>query len=113
MDLASLTGDIGYYDNSGKIFFSYRMREVMKVDNYWFGPAEIENLLEKEPDIFEACVWGDYDPKTGNDQVINNAGYKIYKSSEQYDFLEIMKKQHTNPNLLYIFFDMRFKINSF
>ena len=96
-------GDVGYYDNSGRLFFSYRMREVLKVDNYWFGPAEIENLLEKEPDIFEACVWGDYDPKTGNDQVINNAGYKIYKSSEQYDFLEIMKKQHTNLNLLYIF----------
>ena len=63
------TGDIGYYDNFGKIFFSYRMREVLKVDNYWFGPAEIENLLEKEPTIDEACVWGEYDPNTGNDQV--------------------------------------------
>ena len=62
-------GDVGYYDNDGKIFFSYRMREVLKVDNYWFGPAEIENLLEKVPGIDEACVWGEYDPKTGNDQV--------------------------------------------
>ena len=67
------TGDIGFYNNAGKIFFSYRMREVLKVDNYWFGPAEIENLLEKVPGIDEACVWGEYDPKTGNDQVeVNN-----------------------------------------
>ena len=48
MDLASLTGDIGYYDNSGKIFFSYRMREVLKVDNYWFRPEEILGLFRNK-----------------------------------------------------------------
>ncbi len=62
-------GDVGYYDEEGNIFFCYRMREVLKVDNYWFGPEEVENLLEALDDINEACVWGEYDINTGNDQV--------------------------------------------
>ena len=62
-------GDVGYYDEAGNIFFSYRMKEVLKVDNFWFGPEEIENLLEKNEDVQEACAWGEYDVETGNDQV--------------------------------------------
>ena len=41
-----------------------------KVENYWFGPGEIENLLEAVPEIAEAQVWAEYDPNTGND-IIN------------------------------------------
>ena len=39
------------------------------MDNFWFGPGEIEALLERVPEIQEALVWGEYDPNTGNDKV--------------------------------------------
>ena len=61
-------GDVGYYDATGAIYYSYRMREVLKVSGCWFGPLEIENALEQFYEIDEAFVWGDYDPNTGNDK---------------------------------------------
>jgi len=75
-------GDVGYYDEAGNIFFSYRMKEVLKVDNFWFGPEEIENLLEKNEDVQEACAWGEYDVETGNDQV--NVGIVLKRSQDEW-----------------------------
>ena len=65
-------GDVGYYTETGDIFFSRRDKNTVKVDNFWFGPMEIEDLLEAIPDVQEAQVWGEYNPLTGND--IINAG---------------------------------------
>ena len=44
-------GDIGYYTEAGEIFFTRRMKDVLKVDNFWFGPGEIEALLEQQEQI--------------------------------------------------------------
>ena len=44
-------GDIGYYTEDGEIFFTRRMKDVLKVDNFWFGPGEIEALLEQQEQI--------------------------------------------------------------
>ena len=60
-------GDIGHYNEAGNIYFDYRQSDLLKVDNYWFGPGEIESVLEGSDEIEEAMVWGEYDPGSGND----------------------------------------------
>ena len=63
------SGDMGYYDERGNIYFKCRMKDVLKVENFWFGPGEIENILLNEPEILDAVVWGVYDNTTGSDKV--------------------------------------------
>ena len=62
-------GDVGHYDKEGNIYYDYRQRDLLKVDNYWFGPGEIESALESSQEVEEAIVWGKYDHTTGNDLV--------------------------------------------
>jgi len=62
-------GDVGHYDEEGNIYYDYRAKDLLKVDNYWFGPGEIENTLESIEEVEEAIVWGEYDHSTGNDQL--------------------------------------------
>lgn len=61
--------DIGYYDTQGKIYFVDRVKEIMKVSNYHFGPGEIEAVLEEIPQVLEACVWGAYEKDLGDDRI--------------------------------------------
>ena len=58
-------GDVGYFTQSGDFYFTSRMKNVLKVENFWFGAGEIEQVLEKQKDIKEAIVWGEYDPNKG------------------------------------------------
>ena len=57
--------------NSYWILFAYRYREkdLLKVSNYWFGPGELEDILEALEGIEESIVWGEYDLDTGNDRI--------------------------------------------
>ena len=68
-DRFGFIGDVGHYDEEGNLFYDYRLRDLLKVDNYWFGPGEVESVLESSDDVEEAIVWGEYDPGSGNDQV--------------------------------------------
>lgn len=62
-------GDLGYYDEEGKLFYKERIKELIKVSNYWFGPGEVENVLEEIPCVAEAAVWGSYNKHSGDDLV--------------------------------------------
>eukprot|EP00092_Neocalanus_flemingeri_P001915 GFUD01002045.1.p1 GENE.GFUD01002045.1~~GFUD01002045.1.p1 ORF type:complete len:240 (+),score=74.53 GFUD01002045.1:99-722(+) len=62
-------GDLGYYDEEGKLYYKERIKELIKVSNYWFGPGEVENVLEEISCVTEAAVWGTYDNKSGDDLV--------------------------------------------
>jgi len=62
-------GDLGYYDEEGKLFYKERIKELIKVSNYWFGPGEVENVLEEISCVAEAAVWGTYNKHTGDDLV--------------------------------------------
>ena len=68
-DRFGFIGDVGHYDETGNIYYDYRQKDLLKVDNYWFGPGEIESMLEGNDEIEEAMVWGEYDPGSGNDLV--------------------------------------------
>jgi len=54
-------GDLGCYDAEGNLYFKERLSELLKMNNYWVGPGEIEDLLENIPGIVEAAVWQNSD----------------------------------------------------
>ena len=62
-------GDLGFYDEEGKLYYKERIKELIKVSNYWFGPGEVENVIEEIPCVAEAAVWGTYNQQTGDDRV--------------------------------------------
>lgn len=50
------TGDLCYIDNEGFLFFVDRIKELIKCKGYQVAPAELEHLLQSNPDIIEAAV---------------------------------------------------------
>jgi len=50
-------GDLGYYDQSGTLFFRERIKEMLKLKNFWVGPKEIEDVIEGIPGVAESIVW--------------------------------------------------------
>lgn len=59
------TGDIGYMDDEGYFFFVDRLKRMVSVSGLKVWPAEVEAVLHAHPDVREACVVGDPDPRTG------------------------------------------------
>ena len=59
------TGDIGYMDDEGYFFFVDRLKRMINVSGYKIWPAEIEAILHGHPDVKEACIVADPDPRTG------------------------------------------------
>ncbi len=58
-------GDSVFMKEDGNIFFVSREDDVIKSSGYRIGPAEVEEALEKHPDIAEAGVVGVPDPDKG------------------------------------------------
>ena len=59
------TGDIGYVDDEGYFFFVDRLKRMVSVSGLKVWPAEIEAILHDHPDVKEACIIGDPDPRSG------------------------------------------------
>jgi acyl-coenzyme A synthetase/AMP-(fatty) acid ligase len=51
-----LTGDLAYQDNEGYFFIAGRRDDCFKSRGIFISPTEIENALQKHPDIIEAAV---------------------------------------------------------
>ena len=45
------TGDIGYYDSEGLLYFSDRLKDLIKVGLQHVYPAEVESVLQSHPDV--------------------------------------------------------------
>jgi 2-aminobenzoate-CoA ligase len=58
-------GDAVFMKEDGNIFFVSREDDMIKSSGYRIGPAEVEEALEKHPDIAEAGVVGIPDPEKG------------------------------------------------
>lgn len=56
------TGDAGYMDDDGFVYFKQRMKRMIVTSGYNVYPSHIENVLEKHPDIDYCCVIGVKDP---------------------------------------------------
>ena len=57
------TGDMGYMDEDGFVFFKQRIKRVVKVSGVAVFPSEVENLVETVPGVSECCAIQIPDPK--------------------------------------------------
>lgn len=61
-----LTGDLGYLDKDGYLFFKGRKKRVVKVQGAMVFPQEIEELVEHIPGVKRACAVGVDDERKGS-----------------------------------------------
>ncbi len=63
------SGDLGYRDESGFLYFAGRSSDWLRVDSENFSAAPVERVLERFPGVLAAPVFAVPDPRTG-DQVM-------------------------------------------
>lgn len=56
-----ITGDLGYFDESGRLYVVGRKKEIFKNCGFAVWPAELENLIIQHPGVQTACVVSVYD----------------------------------------------------
>jgi acyl-CoA synthetase (AMP-forming)/AMP-acid ligase II len=61
------TGDAGYFDAGGHLYFKARLRELIKTAGANVAPREVEVVLESFPDVKHAYVLGVPEPARGQD----------------------------------------------
>jgi len=59
------TGDAGYFDGNGHLFFEGRLGDLIKTGGANVSPREVEVVLESVPGIKEAYIVGIPDPERG------------------------------------------------
>lgn len=59
------TGDLAYRDADGFFFHMGRTREILKIGGHRVSPVEIEQVIERHPDVAEAAVIGVSDALQG------------------------------------------------
>jgi acyl-CoA synthetase (AMP-forming)/AMP-acid ligase II len=59
------TGDLGLFDEAGRLRIVGRVKDMFIVGGFNVYPAEIENMLLKHPDIRQAAVAGVPDERLG------------------------------------------------
>lgn len=52
------SGDVGYYDEGGRLFISDRIKEMIKYKLYSLIPAEIEDFLHRHRAVAAVCIVG-------------------------------------------------------
>ncbi len=73
------TGDLGYCDEAGYLYFAGRTDDWLRVDGENFAAAPVTRILERHPDVVLAAVYAVPDPVTG-DQVM--AALQLRESAE-------------------------------
>jgi fatty-acyl-CoA synthase len=63
------SGDLGYADTEGFVYFAGRTADWLRVDGENFPTGPIENALARHPDVVALAVYGVPDPEAG-DQVM-------------------------------------------
>ncbi|KAB0804142.1 hypothetical protein PPYR_01112 [Photinus pyralis] len=59
------TGDLGYYDEAGKLFIVDRLKEIIKYKCYQVSPSELEDVLLSHPAVRDCGVIGIPDERAG------------------------------------------------
>ncbi|ASK36259.1 AMP-dependent synthetase [Alcanivorax sp. N3-2A] len=59
------TGDVGYFDEDGYLFFTGRIKEMIKSSGYSVFPEDVEALMQDHPAIAQSAAVGIPDDKRG------------------------------------------------
>ncbi len=59
------TGDVGYFDEDGYLFFTGRIKEMIKCSGYSVFPEDVEALMLRHPAISQCAAIGVPDEKRG------------------------------------------------
>lgn len=57
------TGDLGYMDSDGYIYFCQRIKRMIITNGYNVYPGRIENFIDSCPEVAYSCVIGVKDPR--------------------------------------------------
>lgn len=60
------SGDLGYVDDAGYVYFAGRTAEWLRVDGENFPTGPIESAVARHPDVVAAAVYGVPDPQAGD-----------------------------------------------
>ena len=60
-----LTGDLGYRDQDGYLFYTGRADDIISSAGYRIGPTEVENALIEHPAVLESAVVASPDTERG------------------------------------------------
>ncbi|WP_242840803.1 AMP-binding protein [Butyrivibrio proteoclasticus] len=90
------TGDLGYMDEDGFIYFKQRLKRMIVSSGYNIYPQYIENTIDSHPDVLMSCVIGiphEYKVEVAKAFIVLKNG--VEKSSEELESI----KQHCEKNL--------------
>ena len=76
-----LTGDTGYFDEDGYIWYTGRVDDLMNASGYRVSPLEVENVISDFPDILEVSV-GQKSLQNGVDVI---TAYLVVSSESNFD----------------------------
>ena len=74
------TGDVAVADDAGELSLVDRAKDLVIVSGFNVYPAEVEEVLVEHPDIAEAAVVGEPEPRTGEAIVafvVPEAGHQL------------------------------------
>ncbi len=57
------TGDLGYMDADGYVYYSQRIKRMIITNGYNVYPSHVENLIDSCPEVSYSCVIGVKDPR--------------------------------------------------
>jgi fatty-acyl-CoA synthase len=60
------SGDLGYIDEAGFIYFAGRKGDWVRVDSENFSTLVVERILRRHPDVLLAAAYGVPDPRSGD-----------------------------------------------
>jgi len=59
------TGDLGYMDEDGFVYFKQRIKRMIITNGYNVYPGQIENIIDSVPEVSYSCVIGVKDERRG------------------------------------------------
>ena len=59
------TGDLGYMDADGFVYFRQRIKRMLITNGYNVYPSQLENILDGHEKVLQSCVIGIADPSRG------------------------------------------------
>lgn len=102
------TGDIGYMDEEGFVYFVQRLKRMIISNGYNIYPSQIENIIDSHESVQMSCVIGVKDPvkmQKVKAYVMLKNGYEKSEKTKQ-EILEYLKKHVAKYALPY---DIEFK----